>query len=123
MSAHNLLVELLVEELPPKALKKIGDAFSTETWLSLRDQNLISYNDIELGKNPITYASPRRLAVWIQNVKAQADDKEVQQKLMPVSVGLDAQGKPTPALVKKMQALGVVCENHEELSKKIAQSS
>ena len=119
MSAHNLLVELLVEELPPKVLKKIGVAFSTEIWLSLRDQNLISYNYIEFGKNPIAYASPRRLAVWIQNVKAQADDKEVQQKLMPVSVGLDAQGKPTPALVKKMQALGVVCENHEELLKQL----
>jgi len=119
MSAHNLLVELLVEELPPKALKKIGDAFSTEIWLSLRDQNLISYKNIDLGKNPIAYASPRRLAVWIENVNAQADDKEVQQKLMPVSVGLDVQGKPTPALVKKMQALGVTCEKNEDLLKKI----
>ena len=119
MSAHNLLVELLVEELPPKALKKIGDAFSSEIWLSLRDQNLISYDNIEIGKNLIAYASPRRLAVWIKNVNAQADDKEVKQKLMPVSVGLDAQGKPTTALVKKMQALGVACENNEDLLKKI----
>ena len=38
MTTQNLLVELLVEELPPRALKKIGDAFSTEIWLSLRDQ-------------------------------------------------------------------------------------
>ena len=119
MSAHNLLVELLVEELPPKALKKIGDAFLLEIWLSLHDQHLISNKNIELGKNLIAYASPRRLAVWIENVKTQADDKEVQQKLMPVSVGLDAQGKPTPALVKKMQALGVACENNEDLLKKI----
>ena len=119
MSAHNLLVELLVEELPPKALKKIGDAFSSEIWLSLRDQNLISYDNIEIGKNLIAYASPRRLAVWIKNVNAQADDKEVKQKLMPVSVGLDAQGKPTTALVKKMQAQGVVCDDHEDLLKQI----
>ena len=119
MSAHNLLVELLVEELPPKALKKIGDAFTSEIWLSLRDQNLISYDNIEIGKNLIAYASPRRLAVWIKNVNAQADDKEVKQKLMPVSVGLDAQGKPTTALVKKMQAQGVVCDDHEDLLKQI----
>jgi len=123
MSAHNLLVELLVEELPPKALKKIGDAFSSEIWLSLRDQNLISYDNIEIGKNLIAYASPRRLAVWIKNVNAQADDKEVKQKLMPVSVGLDAQGKPTTALVKKMQAQGVVCDDHEDLLKQIRRTA
>lgn len=123
MSENNLLIELLVEELPPKALKKIGDAFSSEIWLSLRNQNLISYNHIELGKNPITYASPRRLAVWIKAVKSQAEDKVIQQKLMPVSVGLDAQGKPTSALVKKMNALGVVCDNPVDLLNKLIRAA
>lgn len=61
MSENNLLIELLVEELPPKALKKIGDAFSSEIWLSLRNQNLISYNHIELGKIQ-SHMLPR--AVW-----------------------------------------------------------
>ena len=107
MSIQNLLVELLVEELPPKALKKLGTAFAQEIWLSLRDQNLISYNTIVLGENLIAYASPRRLAVWIKDVKSQADDKLVEQKLMPVMVGLDTEGKATPALIKKLQSLGV----------------
>ncbi|MDD5002171.1 MAG: glycine--tRNA ligase subunit beta, partial [Thiomonas arsenitoxydans] len=53
------------------------------------------------------YASPRRLAVRIPAVAAKAADKAVAQKLMPVAVGLDADGKPTPALLKKLGALGL----------------
>jgi glycyl-tRNA synthetase beta chain len=52
------------------------------------------------------FASPRRLAAHITAVSAQAADKAVSQKLMPVSVGLDASGNATPALLKKLQALG-----------------
>jgi len=52
------------------------------------------------------FASPRRLAVHVTGVAAQAADKAVSQKLMPVSVGLDASGNATPALLKRLQALG-----------------
>ena len=52
------------------------------------------------------YASPRRLAAHITSVAAQADDKAVSQKLMPVSVGLDASGQATQALLKRLTALG-----------------
>ncbi len=52
------------------------------------------------------FASPRRLAVHVGGVSAQAADKAVSQKLMPVAVGLDASGGATPALLKKLQALG-----------------
>ncbi|MDP3706643.1 MAG: glycine--tRNA ligase subunit beta, partial [Polaromonas sp.] len=52
------------------------------------------------------YASPRRLAAHISHVWLKAADKAVQQKLMPASVGLDASGHATPALIKKLQALG-----------------
>jgi glycyl-tRNA synthetase beta chain len=52
------------------------------------------------------YASPRRLAVHITAVSSQAEDKAVSQKLMPVTVGLDANGNATPALIKKLNALG-----------------
>ncbi|HEY0886750.1 MAG TPA: glycine--tRNA ligase subunit beta, partial [Ramlibacter sp.] len=50
--------------------------------------------------------SPRRLAAHVTAVASQAADKAVSQKLMPVSVALDASGHPTPALLKKLQALG-----------------
>ena len=101
MSTQNLLVELFVEELPPKALKKLGEAFGTVLLAQLQGQGLASAES-----SLITFASPRRLAAHITAVAAQAADKPVSQKLMPVSVGLDASGNATPALLKKLQALG-----------------
>ncbi|MEY3134880.1 MAG: hypothetical protein RJA39_762, partial [Pseudomonadota bacterium] len=98
MTTQSLLVELQVEELPPKALKKLGDAFATEIWLGLRDRNLITYDFIN-DENTKRFATPRRLAVWIKDVKSQAADKPLEQKLMPVSVGLTAEGEATPALL------------------------
>ena len=102
MNASNLLVELFVEELPPKALQKLGDAFSSVLFDQLKAQGLLASTESRLT----AYASPRRLAVHITEVLAQAEDKAISQKLMPVAVGLDAEGKPTPALLKKLAALG-----------------
>ena len=101
MSSKTLLVELFVEELPPKALKKLGDAFAASVLESLKNQALTAI-DGEVK----AYASPRRLALQIPHVLDQAEDKAVSQKLMPVSVGLDANGHATPALLKKLNALG-----------------
>jgi glycyl-tRNA synthetase beta chain len=101
MGAKNLLVELFVEELPPKALKKLGESFAATLTASLGSQGLL-----DAGSVATPYASPRRLAVHVTAVAARAADKAVQQKLMPVSVALDASGQPTPALLKKLAALG-----------------
>ena len=101
MSNRNLLVELFVEELPPKALKKIGDAFAQTLQASLKTQGLLADDSVLTH-----FASPRRLGVHLTQVDAQADDKLVMQKLMPVAVGLTADGKATPALLKKLAALG-----------------
>jgi len=101
MTPQNLLVELLVEELPPKVLNKLGDAFASVLAEQLRALGLAT------AQSQVTaYASPRRLAAHITGVGHKADDKAVQQKLMPVSVGLDAAGQATPALLKKLQAMG-----------------
>ena len=102
MNAQNLLVELFVEELPPKALQKLGDAFAGVLFEQLKAQGLLASSESRLT----AYASPRRLAAHITEVLPQAEDKAVSQKLMPVSVGLDAAGQPTPALLKKLAALG-----------------
>ncbi|WP_046985767.1 glycine--tRNA ligase subunit beta [Delftia tsuruhatensis] len=102
MNASNLLVELFVEELPPKALQKLGDAFAGVLFEQLKAQGLLASSEARLT----AYASPRRLAAHITEVLPQAEDKAVSQKLMPVSVGLDADGKPTPVLIKKLAALG-----------------
>ena len=96
-----LLVELLVEELPPKALSKLGQAFAQGIFSQLQSQGLLAE-----AAQIKSFASPRRLAVHIDKVLAQAPARQVQHKLMPVSVGLDAQGQATPALLKKLGALG-----------------
>ncbi|MFS2101577.1 glycine--tRNA ligase subunit beta [Variovorax sp. Varisp85] len=101
MSSASLLVELFVEELPPKALKKLGDAFAGV----LRDQ-LVAQGLAASGAVLTAYASPRRLAAHLTHVAERAADKAVSQKLMPVAVGLDASGQPTPALLKRLGALG-----------------
>jgi glycyl-tRNA synthetase beta chain len=102
MRTEALLIELFVEELPPKALNKLGNAFADGLMACLKAQGLTGDDAVVTA-----YASPRRLAAHISQVISQAADKQVQQKLMPVSVGLNAAGLATPALLKKLQSLGL----------------
>jgi glycyl-tRNA synthetase beta chain len=106
MTHQNLLVELFVEELPPKVLKKLGESFANVLFEQLRDAGLTGADAVVTP-----FASPRRLAAHVTQVAAQAADKAVQQKLMPVTVGLDASGNATPALLKKLQAMGADVSN------------
>ncbi|WP_153099420.1 glycine--tRNA ligase subunit beta [Paraburkholderia hayleyella] len=96
-----LLVELLTEELPPKALKRLGDAFAEGL-----AQRLAAHGLSDSATAFERYATPRRLAVTIQNVRAVAPDRPVREKVLPVSVALDAAGQPTAPLAKKLAALG-----------------
>ncbi|KAG0292639.1 hypothetical protein BGZ96_003896 [Linnemannia gamsii] len=99
---HTLLIELLTEELPPKALVRLADAFANGLVEKLNAQDLIAgVPDFE------QHATPRRLAVVIRQVRAIAPAKQVRQKILPVSIALDAAGQPTPALTKKLAALGL----------------
>jgi glycyl-tRNA synthetase beta chain len=114
MSTKNLLVELFVEELPPKSLKKLGESFAEVLSASLVAQGLA------LKEAGVTaYATPRRLAVRVDGVFAQAADKSVSQKLMPVKVGLDAEGMATPALLKKLASLGAGASVVPELKREM----
>ena len=101
MSAETLLVELFTEELPPKALKKLGDAFASGIADGLKKRGLLAPNAAVT-----MFATPRRLAVRITEVNSVAPDEVLVRKLMPVAVGIDADGKPTQALTKKLAALG-----------------
>ena len=101
MSAKNLLVELFVEELPPKALKKLGEAFGGLLLQALRTSG-------HAGEHSALniFATPRRLAAHVSHVLAVAQDSEEVRKVMPVSVAFDVSGAPTPALRKAMAKLG-----------------
>ncbi|MDR5812430.1 glycine--tRNA ligase subunit beta [Caballeronia sp. LZ033] len=97
----SLLVELLTEELPPKALARLGTAFADGIVERLAARDLIDGTP-EFEK----YATPRRLAVLIRNVRDVAPEKQVREKVLPVTVALDKEGNPTPPLAKKLAALG-----------------
>ena len=113
-TTKNLLVELFVEELPPKALKKLGEAFAAVLTEGLRAQGLAGEHSATTA-----FASPRRLAAHISAVREFAEDKPVSQKLVPVSVGLDAAGQPTPALLKKLASLGADASVVPQLQRKV----
>ena len=101
MSNQDLLIELLTEELPPKALEKLSNAFATGVHEALAKLGLA---DKDAAMH--AYATPRRLAVSIANVSAQAADSNKKDKVLPVSVGLDKDGNAAPSLIKKLSAMG-----------------
>jgi glycyl-tRNA synthetase beta chain len=98
---QTLLVELLTEELPPKALIKLGAAFAAGVTNGLKARGFL--DDASVAT---TFTTPRRLAVSVTLVRANSPDKSIREKVLPVSVALDAAGNPTPPLAKKLAALG-----------------
>jgi glycyl-tRNA synthetase beta chain len=102
MSA-NLVVELFTEELPPKVLKRLGEAFAGGIAESLRHSGLL-----DATSKAKSFATPRRLAVYISSVLPKAQDQPVEQKLMPVSVARNQDGSWSAALRKKLTTMGRV---------------
>lgn len=102
MLNRSLLVELQTEELPPKALEKMGQAFADGV------ANVLSQRHLLQGDSTITaYATPRRLAVHITHVAQQAADQPFSEKLMPTKVGIDADGNMTAPLQKRLDSKGL----------------
>jgi glycyl-tRNA synthetase beta chain len=100
--SQTLLVELFTEELPPKALKRLGEAFADALRTELGKREFLEDNS-----DMTWYATPRRLAATITSVRESSPDKSFDQKLVPAKVGLDTNGKATPALLKKLGAIGL----------------
>ncbi|MEI7427665.1 MAG: glycine--tRNA ligase subunit beta [Betaproteobacteria bacterium] len=97
-----LLVELFTEELPPKSLKRLGGSFSSQIIKKLASLGLCAEH-VEFR----SFASPRRLAVLINDVLDKAPDLLVKEKLLPVSIALLENGQASPPLLKKLSSLGV----------------
>ncbi len=97
-----LLVELFTEELPPKALNRLGQAFAQGLQDSLAASGLLAE-----GCQVTPFATPRRLAALITQVRTQAPDQQYAEKLMPAKIGLAEDGSATPALQKKLAAKGL----------------
>lgn len=101
MKSAALLVELFTEELPPKTLKRLGDSFAQSVFQSLNQVHLIGAN-----AKLQSFASPRRLALLIEDVVLQAPDHPVREKLLPTSIAFDECGQASAPLQKKLAALG-----------------
>jgi len=98
----SLLIELLTEELPPKALPTLAQAFAQAVQAGLAECKLAPP-----GVAPVWFATPRRLAVCVADVMGQGPDERITEKIMPCAIAYDAAGKPTPALLKKLAAKGI----------------
>ena len=104
-----LLVELFTEELPPKALQQFGEAFGHRLQDGLIRAQL---KDHVIGDTRI-FATPRRLAVLIPRVGPKAADRTESKKLMPSKVAFGADGKPSPALTKRLEKEGAAAAQLE----------
>ncbi len=100
MSA-NLLVELFTEELPPKALKRLADAFAGGVVAGLKSNGLL-----DATSKSKAFATPRRLAVYIYAVLPRGYDRPVEHKLMPAAVALKEGGGWSDALRRKLAGMG-----------------
>lgn len=98
---QSLLIELLTEELPPKALIKLSDAFTNGIVNGLKSRDFLEENS-----SATSYATPRRLALLITHVRAKSPDQQRREKVLPVSVALDASGNASAPLLKKLTAMG-----------------
>lgn len=106
-----LLIELLTEELPPKALRRLGTSFANSISAHLIKEGLCAPD-----ARVTSFASPRRLGVHITQVLACAPDREKTEKLLPAAIAFDAAGKPTAPLLKKLAALGIATDRPPVLS-------
>ena len=105
----NLLVELFTEELPPKALKHLGEAFG----FRLRDMLMRAQLMDRDPRDTRIFATPRRLAVLIPRVRPKAADRTESKKLMPSKVAFGADGKPSAALAKRLEKEGAAADQLE----------
>ncbi|PTR15743.1 glycyl-tRNA synthetase beta chain [Nitrosospira sp. Nsp2] len=96
-ATKNLLIELLVEELPPKSLRKLGNSFATELFEQLKKDGLLAETS-----RPIAYASPRRLGVHITDVRSSSPERVEKKKLMPSSIAFNPDNSWSEALRKRL---------------------
>ena len=99
---NSLLIELRTEELPPKSLKALSEAFANGVFAALKEQAFASANSVCTA-----YATPRRLALMVTDVAEQQPDRVIEKKGPAVASGVDAEGKPTRALEGFMRSAGV----------------
>lgn len=110
MSKRNFLVEIGTEELPPKALSKLAQAFENEIVSGLKKQQL-GFSDVQ------RFATPRRLAVIVSELEERQADKQSQRFGPALKAAFDADGNPTPAALGFARSCGVDCKELDTAEK------
>lgn len=98
--ADDFLVEIGTEELPPKALRSLMEAFGENLTRGIDDARL-SHGDVQ------AYASPRRLSVIVSKLAHRQEDRKSEQKGPPVKIAFDADSQPTAAATAFAEKCGV----------------
>jgi glycyl-tRNA synthetase beta chain len=111
MTTEALLVELLCEELPPKALRRLSEALAEHLRAGLQAAGFVAPDAAE----PAVFATPRRLAARFPQVRVRQEDRETVRKGPSVQAAHDADGKPTPALLGFARSSGVPVEALERI--------
>lgn len=104
----DLLIELGSEELPPKALKKLSDAFTGQFQQGL-EQNDLGFSEVQ------SFATPRRLAIKVSGLALQQQDKNVERRGPAVQAAYDKDGKPTKAAEGFARSCGTTVDALETL--------
>ena len=102
MTTNTLLVEIFTEELPPKALKSLSEVFARGVVEGLKQSDFLTERS-----RIANYATPRRMAVSITDVLDKSPDRPTREKILPVNIALDATGKPTKALEKRLSVFSL----------------
>jgi glycyl-tRNA synthetase beta chain len=103
MSTAPLLIEVLSEELPPKALQRLSESLGEHLRSGLTTAGFVAAD----APAHISFATPRRLAVRFPHVLGHQEEREVMRKGPSLQAGLDATGKPTQALAGFARSCGV----------------
>ena len=105
---HDFLVELGTEELPPKALRGLEEAFASGVRTGLEKAGL-GHGEV------VSYATPRRLAVWVKKLASRQPDQALKQKGPPVNAAFDAAGAPTRAALAFANKCGTTVDALQKL--------
>ena len=108
MNTDNLLVEIGTEELPPKSLKILAQAFADNAKAELEKLNL-SFDSVDW------LASPRRLAIQVKGLASAQQDKVVEKRGPAIKTAFDEQGNPTKAAMGWARGNGITVEQAQRL--------
>ncbi|WP_114192866.1 glycine--tRNA ligase subunit beta [Edaphovirga cremea] len=109
MTQQTFLVEIGTEELPPKALRSLAESFAANVTAEL-DSAGLEHGDVTW------FASPRRLALKVANLRAAQADREVEKRGPAIAQAFDAEGKPTKAAEGWARGCGITVDQADRLT-------